>query len=537
MADNDEILKQIALLSGALNRQPRLSSSAQYHGRTFHPYQKRPFQRSHNLTLVNKATNAPLPSTSVTNSKHVPASKAYKPSRHRTLVNIPRSSSLPLDMPSGQPQNEANDPSTAFVKTGNKLVRVGSAPLSKPRPPKPPTPIRSKKLSKKTYSRSANKTLIIVDGMQYSKSADGSKLVAANAKRDLATPRRKTVNINGVAFIRDASGRKLIRKTEITPQKKTPKRVVLNGLSFVRSKTGNLVLSNKTPPSLKEGTKAMHNRNKILRKPKYCQFYRFGRCDKGLYCRFAHVPERLAVCPAFLKGQCDVESCKLSHSPNMHNMPTCLHFERGRCRNENCPYLHVKLSPDAAICRDFALEGFCEAGDQCKNRHVYQCPDFAEGKCKNKKCHLPHKAKPKDDRERRADAKDGNWSRMQQHAEEEKEDEELMQLPIRPDFSVDVMEELTDEEEDTSDESDMEDDVQSHSTANSDEVESGECSEKEDDEEEEEEDSEGDTEEENQVIEIYSESEEESMDEDSAHSSAITGSNISPMDFIDLTDD
>ncbi|KAI9098721.1 hypothetical protein DFS34DRAFT_618702 [Phlyctochytrium arcticum] len=248
------------------------------------------------------------------------------------------------------------------------------------------------------------------------------------------TPKR-VININGVQFRRDPTGKKLIRQTGDSPavKSKTPKQVLLNGLPYVRSKRGNLVLSRKTSlvksPSLR--------RKSSIKARKFCNFYRFGKCDKGAKCRFVHDPKRLAVCPAYIKGECTkgVE-CKLSHSPTKENMPTCLHFERGRCRKEDCFYLHVKLSADAPVCRSFALEGYCEAGDECRNRHVYQCPDFAAGKCTNEKCRLPHKVAKKRELPPKHVGKGKRPLSKEEQEAQDKEDEELMKLPIRPDFSI-----------------------------------------------------------------------------------------------------
>jgi hypothetical protein len=35
--------------------------------------------------------------------------------------------------------------------------------------------------------------------------------------------------------------------------------------------------------------------------------------------------------------------------------------------------------------------GYCEKGAACEERHVYECPDYANtGTCKKRKCTLPH---------------------------------------------------------------------------------------------------------------------------------------------------
>jgi hypothetical protein len=64
---------------------------------------------------------------------------------------------------------------------------------------------------------------------------------------------------------------------------------------------------------------------------------------------------------------------------------------RGRCSNPECRYTHVRVTPGAPVCRAFGILGYCEKGENCADRHVYECPDYANtGSCKKKKCTLPH---------------------------------------------------------------------------------------------------------------------------------------------------
>lgn len=49
------------------------------------------------------------------------------------------------------------------------------------------------------------------------------------------------------------------------------------------------------------------------------------------------------------------------------------------------------MNPGAPVCRPFASLGFCERGATCTERHIFECPDYANtGICNNKKCRLPH---------------------------------------------------------------------------------------------------------------------------------------------------
>lgn len=110
-------------------------------------------------------------------------------------------------------------------------------------------------------------------------------------------------------------------------------------------------------------------------------------------CPYVHDPNKVAICPRFLKdGECPQGvACDLSHDPNPHRVPECVHFLRGNCSNPNCRYVHIRVNPAAPICRPFATEGYCEKGADCTDRHLHECPDFdATGVCKNKRCKLPH---------------------------------------------------------------------------------------------------------------------------------------------------
>ncbi len=106
-----------------------------------------------------------------------------------------------------------------------------------------------------------------------------------------------------------------------------------------------------------------------------------------------HDHNKVAICKDFLQtGKCPAgASCDLSHDSTPERVPACLHFLRGRCSNDPCRYAHVRVNPAAPVCRAFATLGFCEKGADCAERHVVECPDYANtGVCNNKKCRLPH---------------------------------------------------------------------------------------------------------------------------------------------------
>jgi len=121
-----------------------------------------------------------------------------------------------------------------------------------------------------------------------------------------------------------------------------------------------------------------------------------GSCFKGPKCRYIHDPSKVAVCKEFLlKGSCpNGDDCDLSHDLTPERTPTCLHFTKGNCSNPGCRYTHVRVSPNAPVCRSFGIYGYCEKGADCQERHVHECPDFSNtGICKTKGCKLPHRIK------------------------------------------------------------------------------------------------------------------------------------------------
>lgn len=110
-------------------------------------------------------------------------------------------------------------------------------------------------------------------------------------------------------------------------------------------------------------------------------------------CLYIHDPAKVAMCKDFLQtGECVAgDSCDLSHEPMPERVPACLHFLRGKCSHPSCRYAHVRVNPSAPVCKDFAVLGYCSKGADCSERHVHECPDYANtGACRKQKCHLPH---------------------------------------------------------------------------------------------------------------------------------------------------
>ncbi|KAF2754081.1 hypothetical protein EJ05DRAFT_469172 [Pseudovirgaria hyperparasitica] len=230
--------------------------------------------------------------------------------------------------------------------------------------------------------------------------------------------RKHEIMIQGIKFRVLDGGSKLARCPDNTSLGLgTPKQAQVGGVKFFRSKTGNLYRAGLVKATRKQtGTKSPElcpnftstgsphlSYHGCFDSPliKACGLFTLfnhtdislGQCSKGPACRFTHNASKVAMCKDFLaKGNCPLgDACDLSHEPNAHRVPACVHFLRGNCTNEHCRYAHVRVNPVAPVCSDFAKIGYCEKGVDCAERHVHECPDYAnKGLCRNKKCRLPH---------------------------------------------------------------------------------------------------------------------------------------------------
>jgi hypothetical protein len=219
--------------------------------------------------------------------------------------------------------------------------------------------------------------------LRYAQAAGARATVSTTAQPAAA----HQILVNEIPFKITHGGSKLVRvSNDPNTANTTPKRVNVAGVTFVRSKNGNLhrlgaVASKQNPTTVKK-------RAELCKR-----FTTTGTCYKGPSCPFVHDPSKVAICKDFLQtGQCSAGmSCDLSHEPSPHRSPTCMHFLRGRCSNPDCRYSHVRVTPGAPVCRAFATLGYCEKGASCEERHVHECPDYANtGTCPKKRCQLPH---------------------------------------------------------------------------------------------------------------------------------------------------
>ncbi|OLL26547.1 Zinc finger CCCH domain-containing protein [Neolecta irregularis DAH-3] len=221
----------------------------------------------------------------------------------------------------------------------------------------------------------------------------------------LANSARNQVTVNGIKYVVSAGGSKLLRLQGMAQPKKrqvdlsdsstastlTPRRVTVAGVEYIRSKGGNLVLASAINRKIKRCATSLEADaenpvHSTIKKP---------NCAVSLRGPYIHDADKTALCPRVLKGTCSLgSSCDLSHAPTPHRVPMCNFFARGTCTNLGCKFSHVHVNPTAPVCRDFATNGYCEQGAQCKDRHVHECPEFdRKGTCPNAKCKLPHVAR------------------------------------------------------------------------------------------------------------------------------------------------
>ncbi|KAG9064329.1 hypothetical protein KI688_003517 [Linnemannia hyalina] len=430
-----ELLAQIAQVAGAINKH-QLQSQGYYTAYNPHPAPMRggyggyngyngynmrgrgrgrgapvphtatgPFNRS--LTLNNKTptpvsstiNTAPSvsPATPSTATKPVPVSTpvqsmqhrptinkpfvpAPTPSRHLTLVNKNAANNTtlgPLPSPASSPPKNSSlvtAPGQQWIQSKGKNMSLMNHSTFKKTMVAKEKSIRTAKEKKLKLmqvrakrAQDLHRGIVTMGGQEYSRSADGRKLVMRDTSQD-------NIVINGVEFRMDPRGNKLVRAaaapttgkspsmataTPKAPPIATPKQFSVGGVVYVRTHSGNLVRATLVKTQLlekravQEALKTQRSRTAPKKARPFCKYYtRFGICSRNIGCPFVHSRSHLAICKKFLRGVC----------PNTE--ATC------------------KLP--------FATEGWCEAGINCKDRHVWICPDFGTDAGCKKKCGLPH---------------------------------------------------------------------------------------------------------------------------------------------------
>ncbi|KAJ5591895.1 uncharacterized protein N7459_002264 [Penicillium hispanicum] len=368
MTENEDLLAKIGQLAGQINRHKTQST---------HPNPSSAHQSQHV-------------------SRHVPSHSGWAPysrgrgrrpaapHRHRTLVlnnGASGASQTSTSSPGPTSDNDGESRSTAtsngwVAKRDRHMQLINSA-------------VYDKEAQARTKAMEETRRLKAVRRAE----REQAKVLryAQGSGASVSTPAQPSAGhqilVNDVAFKIARGGSKLVRiSNDPNTANTTPKRVTVAGVPFVRSKNGNLhrlgAVTSKRPPT------AIKKRAELCKR-----FTTTGTCYKGPSCLYVHDPSKVAICKDFLQtGQCSAgTSCDLSHEPSPHRSPACMHFLRGRCSNPECRYAHIRVTPGAPVCRDFATLGYCEKGSECEERHVHECPDYANsGVCHKKRCKLPH---------------------------------------------------------------------------------------------------------------------------------------------------
>ncbi|EEH10269.1 CCCH zinc finger protein [Histoplasma capsulatum G186AR] len=378
MTEDQDLLAKIGLLAGQINQHKNQATPPTQ------PSRGGRYTSYHSTHPRRHAGWAPYRGR----ASHPSSRRHAAPHRNRTLVlsNL----STPAESASGTPScnastDEMNEAKPVcqngwVAKRDRHMQLINSAIYDKEAQARTKAIEESRKLkAQRIAQREEAKVLRYVQGV------GGYRPVATPVVGQRAASYR--ITIQDVPFQVVRGGSKLIRlPNEPSAANVTPKKVNIGGVNFVRSKKGNLHRLGSVVSRKKTGT--------VKKKNERCKrFTSTGSCFKGPNCPYIHDPNKVAICKEFLQtGKCAAGSaCDLSHEPSAERSPSCLHFLRGRCSNPSCRYAHVRVNPGAPVCHDFAILGYCSKGEICDQRHVHECPDYANtGNCGNRKCQLPH---------------------------------------------------------------------------------------------------------------------------------------------------
>ncbi|KAL1960961.1 hypothetical protein VTO42DRAFT_4849 [Malbranchea cinnamomea] len=373
MTENEELLARISQLAGQINQRKNQAASghrggyhpasystrphpgwAPYRGRG-RPYRRPVTHRNRTLVLNNAAgtTSHPASATPTTDFSNDEANSDAKPSQ--------------------QPQQ------TGWIsKRDRHMQLINSAIYDQETQARVKAIEESRKLkAQRRTQREQAKVMRYVHTVGHATAGLGN---------NMAAPTSYQIIVQGIPFQVAQGGSKLIRiSSGPFAANTTPKKAIVGGVTFVRSKRGNLY---------RLGAVRSKKKPRVTKKNELCKrFSSTGTCYKGPNCPYIHDPDKVAICKEFLQtGNCPAgQACDLSHEPSPERSPACVHFIRGRCTNPSCRYAHVRVTPGAPVCRAFAILGYCGKGARCEERHVHECPDYANtGHCGNKKCQLPH---------------------------------------------------------------------------------------------------------------------------------------------------
>ncbi|PFH60191.1 hypothetical protein XA68_11320 [Ophiocordyceps unilateralis] len=245
-------------------------------------------------------------------------------------------------------------------------------------------------LRRQTADVSESINEIIIEGMRFRVADGGKKLLKVLDDLQSAPSTPKSVDVAGVTFHRTKTGN-LVASRVVRDHRRSGLVKKMDQLCRIFSTTGKYLIGRSGPGRL---ATIITPFSKDLGRIRSRLIGKIGSCSKGPRCRYLHDPAKVAVCRELLKeGKCSGgDSCDLSHELSPERVPNCVHFAKGHCAKPDCPYTHSKAAPGAAVCEAFGFLGYCEKGSECTERHVFECPDFSNtGSCKTKGCKLLHR--------------------------------------------------------------------------------------------------------------------------------------------------
>ena len=419
----------------------------------------------------------------------------YKHVQNRSLVlNAPSSTPTPPSEPStphNEPATVSNTPKDGYIAARrpgtNQLInreaydreqKQKQEQHERTRAAKRHKVDREERTKLHQYASGQGNRELIVEGIRFQLREDGSKLIRISGKTARTTLFGHSDGI--LSFADNDEG------------KETPRKVTIADVDFFRTKTGNLVRANALKTTTRyQLTEISHNAGRNSRysygrlQPRkssiQCEEFvkhgthpsnheldldhlrtrahRFalagkscsslthvaGTCPRGPMCRYAHDPNKVAICTKFLRSACSKgDDCDLSHSPTYSNTPACTHFLRGNCTKDACRYPHVHVSPTASVCAPFARLGYCSNQD-CGKRHVFECPDYANtgycAKAASGLCSLPHPDHAA--AMRKAAAKQAKME-IENDSDLSSEEDDEENMPAFEDIDSDDVEDMTD---------------------------------------------------------------------------------------------
>ncbi|KZF23854.1 CCCH zinc finger protein [Xylona heveae TC161] len=416
MSEDKDLLAKISQLAGHINRHKAQQDSSSHLSHRSHPY-----SRPASTDYRTSTTSRPYRGTSY-GRPHGRGGYSHT-HRNRTLVLNNNGHESGTSSPVTPGPNETGTPGGWIAKRDRHMQLINTSIYDKETQARAKAIEETRKL--KAKQRDEREKFKLTRHLQ--------KLATQNVQSSpsVSVPSSASVHeitINDIHFRVADGGSKLTRVSDDpNSARATPKSTKIGGVMFFRSKNGNLYRSGIVKAKRKHGT--------VKKRSELCKrFATTGSCLKGPLCPFVHDPNKVAICKEFLQtGNCLAgEACDLSHEPTPKRVPTCLHFLRGKCSNPNCRYAHVRVNPGAPVCRAFATLGYCDKGINCPERHVHECPDYANtGSCRNKKCRLPHIDRAGQIRKataKSAEAADGKHSSSDEESDLSSEEEDYDEI-------------------------------------------------------------------------------------------------------------